>query len=200
MVNCGSSLKYFSIVRCLSVLLAAVTLTASTDARNIYLVDTTSSTLSAKVPFLGLGRKTAFFSDVEGSIELDNLDPEYIKLDVVIDATSLEASDRLTSERLKGERFFWIEKHPKITYTGQRMEMVSPTQGRIEGELTARGVSKPVTLNITFENPPARLLEGEAIHMTGTAEINRYDYNMTSYRLIVGKYVMISLKALIVPS
>lgn len=180
-------------------LVVAFLLGAAAQGGQIYAVDATASSLSAKVPFFGIGRKSAGFPDVSGSIRLDRTRPQDIVLDVAIDATALTAGDNLTLSRLKGEKFFWVEKYPQVRFVGREMTLTSPTQGSVEGKLTARGVTKPVTLEVTFNTPPAEALPGEAITLTGKTQINRYDFGMNSYRLIVGKYVQIELKARMVP-
>ena len=187
-------------LRALFICLASVFLLgASAPAGTIYSVDAAASSLSAKVPFLGLGRKSAGFPEVAGTIRLSRERPEDIELDVTIDATALTAGDNLTLSRLKGERFFWVDEHPTVRFVGREMKMTSPTQGSVDGDLTARGVTRPVTLDVSFDMPPAEAAPDDIITLTGTTRINRYDFGMKSYRLIVGKYVNIELRARMVP-
>ncbi len=185
--------------RIMLALVVAFLLGAAAPTGQIYAVDANASSLSAKVPFLGIGRKSAGFPEVSGTIRLDRQRPQDIALDVKIDARALTAGDNLTLSRLKGEKFFWVEKYPQVRFVGREMKLTSPTEGSVDGELTARGVTRPVTLDVTFDRPPAQALPGEAISLTGKTRINRYDFGMKSYRLIVGKYVEIELKARMVP-
>ena len=186
-------------LRSILAVLAAILLGAAAPAGQIYSVDAAASSLSAKVPFFGLGRKTAGFPEVAGTIRLDRERPQDIELDVTIDATALTAGDGLTLSRLKGERFFWVEKYPTVRFVGREMKLADAKSGTVEGELTARGVTQPVTLEVAFDRPPTEALPGEAITLTGTTRINRFDFGMKSYRLIVGKYVNIELTARMVP-
>ena len=82
---------------------------------------------------------------------------------------------------------------------GREITMTNATQGTVEGDLTVRGVTKPVTLGVTFSKSPAEIAPREAITLTGKTRINRYEFAMTSYRLIVGKHVEIELTARMVP-
>ena len=186
-------------LRPLFLLVAIIGLSAAQPAGQMYRVDNAASNLSAKVPFLGLGRRTAGFPEVEGTIQLDRSRPEDITLDVSIDATALTAGDDLTLSRLKGERFFWVEKYPQVRFVGRQMKLKSPTEGTVQGELTARGVTRPVTLEVSFNQVPSEAAASDIITLTGTTRINRYDFGMNSYRLIVGKYVNIELTARMVP-
>ncbi|NBC88230.1 MAG: polyisoprenoid-binding protein, partial [Alphaproteobacteria bacterium] len=67
-----------------------------------------------------------------------------------------------------------------------------------EGVLTARGVSRPQTLTVTFDSPPGETV-GKPISFTGRTTIDRRDYGMKSYQLIVGNEVDIELRARMVP-
>lgn len=180
-------------------LLAALMLGAATPTGQLYSVDGAASSLSAKVPFFGIGSRSAGFPAVSGSIRLDHAHPKEISLDVTIDARALTAPDKLTLSRLRGEKFFWVEKYPAVRFVGREISFTSPTTGNVNGELTARGVTQPVTLQVAFDHPPMQSLPGEAITLTGETKINRYDFEMKSYRLIVGKWVNIQLKARLVP-
>lgn len=181
-------------------LAGAVLLGAATPAATSYTVDDSNSSVSAKVAFFGIGSKTAGFPDLSGTARLSPADPQQIDLDVSIDARTLTAPDTTTRDRLRGERFFWVEKYPTVRFRGSRMMLKDGKSGTVQGSLTARGVTRPVTLNIAFDTPPASVRPGAAISLTGTTKINRYDFGMRSYALIVGKTVNITLKARLRPA
>lgn len=179
--------------------LLAVVLIGASPAGQVYAVDSAQSGLNAKVGFFGIGSKTAGFPQISGTLRLDRANSETIDLDVVIDAKALTAPDNLTLSRLKGEKFFWVEKYPEVRFVGREMKLATETTGIVDGELTARGVSQPVTLEVSFDKPPALLAEGEAITLSGKTRINRRDFGMKSYSIIVGKMVDIELRARLVP-
>lgn len=178
---------------------AALALTGAAAGTN-YAVDSAGSSVSAKVAFFGIGSKTAGFPDLSGTARLSPSDPQQIDLDVKINARALTAPDKTTRDRLKGEKFFWVEKYPTVRFQGSRMVLKDGKSGTVQGSLTARGVTKPVTLAITFDRPPSKAKPGDAITLTGTTQINRYDFGMKSYSLIVGKTVNITLKARLRPA
>jgi polyisoprenoid-binding protein YceI len=164
-----------------------------------YTLDASASTLSAKVPFVGLASKTALFPRMEGAITIVPGAPERAVIDVTFDASAIEAPDKVTLERLRGDKFFWVEKYPKIRFVGRSLKLTSPTRGTVEGELTARGVTRPQTLTVTFDNDPLTQ-QGKPVSFTGTTKIDRRDYGMKAYQLVVGNKVDIVLKARMVPS
>ncbi|KUO57309.1 MAG: hypothetical protein APF78_05200 [Sphingomonadales bacterium BRH_c3] len=188
-----------TVARNLLTLLAAILIGAATPGGEFYTVDTAASKLSAKVGFLGIGSKHAGFPSVSGTVRLDRARPQDIALDVSIDARALTAGDELTLKRLKGEKFFWVEKYPTVRFIGREMALDTPVSGKVTGDLTARGVTRQVTLAVSFDRPPGELKPGDPVTLTGETRINRYAFGMTSYRLIVGKWVNIQLRARMVP-
>lgn len=170
--------------------------TASAPLR--YSLDVSASNVSAKVPFFGLASKTARFPKMEGSVTIVPGAPERAVIDVTFDATAIEAPDSVTLARLRGEKFFWVEKYPNVRFVGRSLKMTSATRGTVAGDLTARGVTKPQTLTVTFDADPLAQA-GKPVSFTGTTTIDRRQYGMKSYQLIVGNKVDITLRARMVP-
>ena len=163
-----------------------------------YRLDASNSDVSARVPFFGLASKTARFPRMEGRVRIVPGAPEQAVIDVTFDAVQIEAPDETTLRRLRGEKFFWVERYPTIRFVGRSLNLTSPTRGTVTGELTARGVTRTETLQVTFDSDPTRS-GGGAITFTGEMEIDRRDYGMRSYQLIVGNKVDIRLRARMVP-
>lgn len=177
----------------------AMLLAAAAPAALRYAVDTPRSEVTAKVAFLGLASKTARFPKMMGVASLAGRDPETLALDVTIDASALEAPDEVTLKRLRGERFFWVEKYPTVRFVGQGMAMKDAVSGTVAGKLTARGVTRPVTLAVRFATNPRQAAAGAQLAITGETTIDRRDFGMTAYPLIVGRKVAIRISAVVVP-
>ncbi|MBO6769121.1 MAG: YceI family protein [Erythrobacter sp.] len=172
---------------------------ANTAAPLSFTLDAMGSDVTAKVAFFGLASKTARFPEMEGTVQIVPGEPERAVIDVTFDATALEAPDRTTLRRLRGEKFFWVERYPEIRFVGRSLKLESATRGIVAGELTARGVTLPQVLNVEFDRDPLTASPGEAIGFTGEMTIDRRDYGMKSYQIIVGNKVDISLRARMVP-
>lgn len=173
--------------------------TAAAGPAYRYRLDSASSQVSARVSYFGLGHKTARFPAMRGSIRLspDRLDT--IDLEVDLDARAMTAGSKTDTDYLKGKAFFDVANHPSIRFSGRRMAMTGPVTARVDGQLTARGITRPVSLAVTFAEPPSRASGQQAINLTATTTINRRDFGMTSYGLIVGKKVAITIQARLVP-
>lgn len=179
-------------------LLALLVVANAASVPQRYTLDASASNVSAKVPFFGLASKTARFPRMQGAVTIVPGAPERAVIDVTFDATALEAPDSVTLARLRGEKFFWVEKYPTIRFVGRSLALSSPTRGTVAGELTARGVTRPAKLDVTFDTDPVAQA-GRPVSFTGTTTIDRRDFGMKSYQLIVGNKVDITLKARMVP-
>ncbi|MEM1052620.1 MAG: YceI family protein [Pseudomonadota bacterium] len=179
--------------------LFAVFLAANTSVPVNYRLDEANSLLSTKVPFFGLSSKTATFPKVRGTATIVGNDPAKAEIDVTWDATAITAPDSVTLGRLKGEKFFWVEEYPNIRFAGRGLTMSSATKGTITGQLTARGVTRDQTLSVTFDRDPLTAATDAPISFTATAKIDRRNYGMRSFQLIVGNKVAITFDARIVP-
>jgi polyisoprenoid-binding protein YceI len=156
------------------------------------------SSVSARVAFFGLASKTARFPKVSGEITLDPAKLDSIGLTVTMDARALTAGDRVTLERLKGPAFFDVGRHPTITFTGRDMRLTGARTAEVSGQLTARGVTRPVRLNVVFAADP-RSAGKAPLRLTGRTTIDRRDFGMTAYSVVVGRKVTITLDVRVTP-
>lgn len=174
-------------------------LAANASAPRIYSLDAEASEVNAKVAFLGLSSKSMKFPKMSGEVRIVPDAVERASIDVTFDATALEAPDETTLKRLKGEKFFWVEKYPTVRFVGSELKLKTATRGTVSGDLTARGVTKPQTLDVTFDTDPLKAAPGESIGFTATTRIDRRHYGMKSYQLVVGNKVNITMKARMIP-
>lgn len=191
------ALRLFAVLAlALTVLIA---LAANTGPTRKYRLDESASLVSAKVPFFGLSSKTARFPKMAGMVTIVPGAPEKAIIDVTFDATAIEAPDDVTLKRLRGEKFFWVEKYPEVRFVGRSLAFTDERRGEVSGRLIARGVSRPAKLAITFDRPPFKTTNGEAVSFEGTTTIDRREFGMKSYQLIVGNKVEITLRARMIP-
>jgi polyisoprenoid-binding protein YceI len=165
-----------------------------------YVIDAAHSDVSARVAFFGLASKTAHFPKVSGGIVLSPDTPERINLSVDLDATALTAPDRVTLERLKGPKFFDVVRYPAIRFRGQSMRLMGDREAEVAGEITARGVTRPATLSVRFATPPLRAEARAPLTLDAETVIDRRQFGMTAYPLIVGRRVTIRLRVVLDPA
>ena len=183
----------------LALCLIAPLLLAAASPSYRYQIDTARSEVSAKVGFFGIASKTARFPQMSGRIALSPEKLDTIDLDVEIDARRLTAGDSVTLSRLKGKDFFDVERYPTVRFAGRKMQMTGPVTATVAGEVTARGVTRPATLVVTFRDPPSRATGRDPVELTARTVIDRREFGMTAYSAIVGKKVTITIKARMTP-
>jgi len=164
-----------------------------------YWLDGSHSSVSARVSYMGLGSKTARFPQMRGFIRLNPAHLDTIELDVELDAAALDAGGKTDTNYLRGKDFFWVQQYPSVRFTGHRMTMTGEVTGNVDGEITARGVTRPATLTVTFQAPPARATGRDPIQLSAQTRINRRDFGMTAYSMVVGKTVTITIDARLMP-
>ena len=130
---------------------------------------------------LGLTDYYGRFDKVSGTLDYDGNQPERSSLSITIDATSIDTqSDRLTGE-LKGPSVFDTQQFPAATFKSTAVTRTGPDTGRVAGLLTVRNVTKPVTLDVTFnggeQNPMGN---GYALGFRATATIRRSDFGLNT--------------------
>jgi polyisoprenoid-binding protein YceI len=184
------------------VLLAILALFATAAAASpLYRFDLVPehSRATGKVAFLGIANASVQFPKMKGKLELWPDRPEAFAFDVVVDASALTASNGLMRRTLKGKDFFDVEEYPTFKFIGTSIDLNSDTTAKVTGDLTVRNVTKPVTLAVKFASPPTQSDGTSPIDFTATTRIDRRDFEMTAYQLLVGNKVNISIAAQMAP-
>jgi polyisoprenoid-binding protein YceI len=186
-------------MRRLLALAALLSLAAAPSPAYHYWLDGPHSSVSARVSYMAFGSKTARFPQMRGSIRLNPARLDAIDLDVELDASAMSAGSNSDTRYLRGKDFFNVEQFPLVRFSGHRMVMSGPTTGMVEGLITTRGITRPATLAVTFKDPPAHATGHDPVVLTARTSINRRDFGMTAYSMVVGKTVTITIDARLMP-
>ncbi len=90
------------------------------------------------------------FKDVHGTLEFDPENPGAASVEVVIDSRGLWSGEPDRDAHLKSADFLDVATHPTITFRGRGVELRGATEARLRGELTIRGVTRPVELDVRY--------------------------------------------------
>lgn len=164
-----------------------------------YVVDRAASAVDAKVAFFGISSKTARFPDMNGSFVLSIADIEALNMVVDIDARTLTTGDSET-KRLRGRQFFDVAHYPTVRFVGKRMRLTGDRTASVDGLITARGVTRPIRMNVTFSVPPLNTGGTEPIAIVGQTQVDRRAFGMTAFPFIIGRMVNVTIKARMVPA
>ncbi|MCC5995473.1 MAG: YceI family protein [Oceanicaulis sp.] len=116
-----------------------------------------------RVRHLGLSWYTARFDEMDASLSFDPARPEASELTAVIEAASVSTGDPDFDETLRGAAWFDTRRHPQIIFRSTRIEATGETTGRVHGELTLKGVTRPVVLETEFYGGLFNPLEGRRV-------------------------------------
>ncbi len=122
---------------------------------------------------------TGRFSDVAGTITLDEQDPTTARAAVTISAASINTENARRDKHLLTADFFHVDQHPTLTFHSRRVEPVDAAAGRyrVVGDLTVRGVTREVTLETHYTPAPGGARD-QRIALTLTAPLNRQDFGI----------------------
>jgi polyisoprenoid-binding protein YceI len=136
---------------------------------------------------------------VSGTVVLDEADPTKSTVTASVDATAIDTRDAKRDEHLRAADFFDAAKFPQMTFTSTKVEKASATTAKVAGNLTLRGVTKPVVLDVEYTAPVKNPWGKTVVGASATGKINRKDFgvnwskNLDGGGLVVGDDVTIQL-------
>ena len=121
------------------------------------------------------------FRNITGTINFDPANPAASSVEAVIDTTTLTSTGiQQRDDHLSSADFLDIANNPAITFKSTKVEPSGDgTTGKVTGDLTIRGVTRPVTLNVEFLGQAKDPWGGTRIGFHATTKINREDWGLT---------------------
>jgi polyisoprenoid-binding protein YceI len=141
------------------------------------------------------------FGGPVGTASFDPSDLSTLRIDATIDARTINTRNADRDKDLRSDLFFDVAKYPRITFKSRSVIVAAPGKLNVAGDLTIRGVTKPVTLAV--DGPTAEIKDiwgGQRIGATATTTIDRRDFGLVYNRVleaggaVVGDQVAISLE------
>jgi polyisoprenoid-binding protein YceI len=167
-----------------------------------YTLDPTHASLTWKVNHLGLSNYTARFTKFDAKIHFDGTDPTKSTLTATVDPASIK-TDYPTPEKedfdakLRGAEWLNTTTFPTISYVSTRIEKISDTTGKIHGNLTFLGVTKPITLDAVFVGGMTShpFTKAPAMGFSASTTLKRSDFGFSTYVPMIGDEVKIQIEA-----
>jgi polyisoprenoid-binding protein YceI len=113
---------------------------------------------------------------VQGEVQFDPDSGQVADIDVTIGTDSVDTGQPSRDARLRGEGFFWTERYPTMHFKGLHVERTGPASGVIQGELTLRGVTRPLALDVSITPDQDGVPDQLFITVKGT--LDRRDFGM----------------------
>ncbi len=141
------------------------------------------------------------FKNIQGTLEFDPERPESASVEITINAAELWSGEADRDAHLRSVDFLDVENHPKITFKSVKAEPTSRNEFSVQGNLTIRGVTKPVTLDVRYFGLGKSPFGDTRAGFTATGRINRHDFGvswnspMKDSGVVVGSEVIITVDA-----
>ncbi len=168
-------------------LLGQAIATSGPARADLYTFDKVHTYVSFSWNHLGLSRQSGRMMDVDGIVDFEPEAPERGQVDVSLRVASLWTGVAALDKHLRSPDFFDVERHPMITFRSTSARRTGQTSGEITGDLTILGVSRPLTLfvtwNYTGEHPLGKInanYAGKVVSgFTAIAKLRRSEWGIT---------------------
>ena len=165
---------------------------------NQWRIDGNHSAANFSVRHLMVSTVRGQLGRVSGTLEYDGKDVRSIKADVSIDVNGINTQNEGRDKHLRSPDFFDVPNHPNITFVSKRVEPAGDGKFKLIGDLTIRGNTKEVALDVEGPSPAIKGPRGLVTGATATTKIKRLEYglkynNMVEAGPVVGDEVTITI-------
>ncbi len=146
-----------------------------------WIIDPDHSVAAFAIRHLMVANVRGQFNNVTGTIEFDPKRPGNSSVTASIEVASLTTGIRKRDDHVLSPDFFDAEKFPEITFRSTKIEITGDNTGKVEGDLTIRGITHPATLSVEFFGPvkvPEDFGGETTIGFSAQTRINREDFNV----------------------
>lgn len=174
-------------------IVAAAISTPVLAAPETYVIDNTHTYPRFSYSHFGFSTQLSRFDKTSGNIVIDR-EAKIGSVNVIITTTSVDTGYPLFNEHIQGPDFFDTAKYPTATFTSSKVNFAGEKIISVDGTLTLKGISKPVTLDVTsFQCMSHPMLKKDACGANATAMVKRTDFNMGKYAPNVSDEVTLTI-------
>jgi polyisoprenoid-binding protein YceI len=183
----------------LAIVATAIPAAAAAQTQS-WTIDPGHSAATFSVRHMVIANVKGEFDGPVGTASFDPKDLSTLRIEATIDARTVNTRNADRDKDLRSDLFFDVAKHPRITFKSRNVSVESPGKLKVLGDLTIRGVTKPVTLAV--DGPTAEIKDiwgNRRIGATAMTTIDRRDFGLVYNRVlegggaVVGDQVSISL-------
>lgn len=166
--------------RILAIILSAALLAPLNAFAATYTLDPAHTTIGFKVKHLMITNVKGVFDRFKGTVVIDEADVTKSKVNVSIEIASVNTNIGKRDEHLRSSDFFDAAKYPVMTFESTRVEKVGADRAKVTGNLTIKGVTRPVVLNVEGLTSEVKSPQGVVKRgASATTTINRQDFGVS---------------------
>ncbi len=166
-----------------------------------WVMDPMHSEVQFKIKHLVISTVTGSFRKFEGEVVTESDDFADSEIDFSLDVDSIDTTQEARDQHLKSAEFFDAETYPKISFKSTSLKKVSGDEYKLEGNLTIKDVTKPVSLDVEFGGSADDFYGQTKAGFEITGKINRKDFGLTwngvteAGSIVVGEDVKLIINA-----
>lgn len=161
-----------------------------------YVLDPDHGKITWSVDHMGFSTYVGQFTEVSATMQLDAKDPTASKLEAQVQTASITSLNLALDKHLKSDEFLDVEKYPTASFKATSIRLTGGTSAEITGNLTLRGVTRPVVLAAEFNQAGKSPADGKyTVGFDGWAQIKRSDFGSTFALPILGDNVTLHFEA-----
>jgi polyisoprenoid-binding protein YceI len=180
-----------------------MTTAASADTRTTWTIDPSHSTVEFVAKHMMITTVKGRFAELEGTIVADEANIGDSTVEVTMQAASLDTRSEQRDAHLRSPDFLDVETYPTVTFRSTRIEGTKD-EFQLTGDLTIRGVTRPITLDVTFEGEGKDPWGGTRASFSAKGKFDRRDFGLTwnvaleTGGILVSNEVKINIEAQVV--
>ncbi len=167
--------------------------TLTPELSGSYTIDPSHSTIGFVARHAMVTKVRGAFNEFSGSGVLDSANPANTKLDLTIQASSIDTRNADRDAHLRSNDFFDMETYPEITFTSTSVTADGDTL-EVTGDLTIKGVTKPVTVPFEFTGAATDPFGNHRVGFEGQVVVNRKDWGVNWNAALEAGGVLVSEK------
>lgn len=162
----------------------------------LYELDPAHTSVTFEISHMNFSTYVGRFNSVAAEIDFNAGTPAASTATVRIDPASIDTNHAVLEEKLRGSEFFDVKTYPEMGFRADRLEITGPATGRLVGALTMHGVTRPLTLDVTFCGGAKAPMSGIfTLGFAATGTLKRSDYGIAAYVPLVGDDVTVRVNA-----
>jgi polyisoprenoid-binding protein YceI len=143
-----------------------------------YKIDQAHSQIQFTVRHMMISKVRGWFEKFDGTIELNEQEPGKSSVDIHIEANSINTREPQRDGHLRSPDFLDAEKHPYLTFKSQRVEVLDSMHAKLYGDLTIKGIARPVVLEVEYTGQAKSPFGGTSFGFNGHTVFNRKDWGL----------------------
>ena len=161
-----------------------------------YRLEPTHAYITMSYSHLGFSNPVLRFNSFDATAELNPEDPAASTLTVTIDPASIDSAVEAFDQHLTSPDMFDVANHPEITFVATDIAMEDGSTGTLTGDLTMKGITKPVTLDVTLNGAGEHPMNGaDTFGISATGTLDRTEWDLGYAAPAVGTEVDLRIEA-----